>query len=61
MKNELSRKIMKERFRLRAKTHSHLKDNDEDKKAKGIKNSVIKRKLKFELYNCLEAAQIENK
>ena len=32
------------------------------KKAKGTKNCVIKRKLKFQDYkNCLEAAQIERK
>ena len=54
---------MKKFVGLRAKTYSHLKDNnDEDKKAKDTKNCVIKRKLKFEDYkNCLEAAQIENK
>ena len=54
---------MKEFVRLTAKTYSYLKDNnDEDKKAKGTKKCVIKRKLKFEDYkNCLEAAQIENK
>ena len=34
----------------------------EDKKAKGTKKCVIKRKLIFEDFkNCLEAAQIENK
>ena len=37
-------------------------NNDEDKKAKGTKKCVIKRKLKFENYkNCLKAAQIKNK
>ena len=48
---------------LRAKTYSYLKDNnDEDKKAKGTKKCVIKRRLKFQNYkNCLEAAQIERK
>ena len=48
---------------LRAKTYSYLiDDGSEDKKAKGTKKCVIKRKLKFEDYkNCLEAAQIENK
>ena len=40
---------MKEFVRLRAKTYSYLKDNnDEDKKAKDTKKCVIKRKLKFE-------------
>ena len=48
---------------LRAKTHTYLRDNnDEDKKAKGTKKCVIKRKLNFEDYkNCLEADEIENK
>ena len=36
--------------------------NDEDKKVKGTKKCVIKRKRKFLAYkNCLEAAPIENK
>ena len=50
-------------FGLRAKIYSNLKDNnEEDKKAKGIKKCVMKRKLKFQDYkNCLEACQIENK
>ena len=54
---------MKEFIRLRANTYSYLKDNnDKDKKAKGTKKCVIKRKLKLEDYkNCLEVAQIENK
>ena len=54
---------MKEFIRLRANTYSYLKDNnDKDKKAKGTKKCVIKRKLKFENYkNCLEATQLENK
>ena len=40
-----------------------MKDNnDEDKKAKGTKKYIVKRKLKFWDYkNCLEAAQIESK
>ena len=54
---------MKEFVGLIAKTYSCLKDdNDEDKKTKGTKKWVIKRKLKFQDYkNCLEAAQVENK
>ena len=58
MKNELGGQIMKEFVGLRAKTYSYLKDNnDEDKKAEGIK-----RKLKFQDdKNCLESAQIKNK
>ena len=48
---------------LRTKTCSYLKNNNnEDKKAKGTKKCVIKRKRKFQDYkNCSEAAQIENK
>ena len=63
MKDELCGQIMKKFIGLRANTYSCLKDsNDEDKKAKGIKKCVIRRKLKFQDYNnCLEAAQIEIK
>ena len=63
MNGELGGQIMKIIFGLAAKTCSYLKDNnDEDKKAKDTKRSVIKRKLNSEDYkNCLEAAQIENK
>ena len=44
MKDELGGKIMKEFTVLRAKTHSYLKDNnDENKKAKGTKKCVIKK------------------
>ena len=48
---------------LKAKTYSYLiDDNNEDKKAKGTKKCVIKRKLKFENYeNYLEATKLENK
>ena len=48
---------------LGAKTHSYLIDDSrEDKKAKGTKTCVMKRKLKFENYkNCLETTQIESK
>ena len=54
---------MKEFVGLRAKRHSNLKDNDdEDKKAKGTKKCVIKRKLKSQNYkNCLKTVQIEKK
>ena len=49
MKDELGGQIMKKIVGLRAKTYSYLKDNnDEDKKAKGTKMCVIKRKLKFQ-------------
>ena len=47
---------------LRAKIYSYLTDDgSKDKKTKGTKKSVIKRKLMFEIYkNCLEATQLEN-
>ena len=63
MKGELGGQIMKEFVRLRPKTYRYVKDNNnEDKKAKGTKEFLIKRKLKFEDYkNCLETAQDENK
>ena len=63
MKDELGGKIMKEFAALRAKTCSYLTENSgENKNAKGTKEYVIKRKLKFEDYkNCLEATQLENK
>ena len=63
MKDELGGKIMTKFNGLRAKTYFYLIDDDsEDKKAKGTKICVIKRKLKFENYkNCLEATQLENK
>ena len=63
MKSELGRKIMTKFVGLKAKSYSYLIDDDnEDKKAKGTKRCVIKRKLKFENYkNCLEATQLENK
>ena len=62
-KDALGGQIMKEFAGLRAKTYNYLKDsNNEDKKTKGPKKCVIKRKLKFEDYkNCLKAAQIESK
>ena len=63
MKDELDGQIMKEFVGLRAKTYSYLNDNnDEDKKAKGTKKCVMKRKLKFQDYkNYLEAAQTKIK
>ena len=47
---------------LRAKTYSYvINDGSEDKKAKGTKKCVIKRKLKLKIYkNCLEVIQLEN-
>ena len=63
MKDQLGGQIMKEFIRLRGKTCNYLKDNnDEDKKEKGTKKCVLKKKLKLEDYkNCIEVAQIENK
>ena len=51
MKDELSGKIIKEVVGLRAKSYSYLiDDGSKDKKAKGTKKCVIKRKLKLEDY-----------
>ena len=63
MEDKLGGQIMKEFVGLRAKTYSYLKENnDEDKKAKGTKKYVIKRKSLFQDYkNGLRAAKIENK
>ena len=53
-KDELGGKIMKEFCALRAKTYTYLMDDDsENKKAKGIKKCVIKRRLMFENYKDL--------
>ena len=48
---------------LRAKTYSYLIDGgSDDKKSKGTKKCVIKRKLKFKNYqNSLEATWLDNK
>ena len=63
MKDELGGKIIKIFVGLRSKTYTYLMDDgSEDKRVKGTKKCVIKRKLKFEDYkNCLEATQHENK
>ena len=49
--------------RLRAKIHRYLiGDGSEDKKAKGTKNCVLKRKTNFENdKNCFEGTQLDNK
>ena len=56
MKDELGGKIMTKFVGLRAKTYFYLRDDgSENKKAKGTKMCVIKRKFKFKNYkNCLE-------
>ena len=47
MKDELSGRIMTKFVRIRAKPYSYLiDDGSEDKKAKGRKPCVVKRKLK---------------
>ena len=55
MKDELGGKIMTEFVALRPKTNSYLTDDGgSDKKAKGTKKCVIKRRLKFNDYkDCL--------
>ena len=60
MKDELGRKIMKEFVALRSKTYSYLMDDGgRDKRAKGTKKCVIKRRLKFNDYkDCLLSNEI---
>ena len=62
-KNDLGIKIMTKFIGSRAKTYGYLIDDGiEDKKTKGTKKCVIKRKLKFENYkSCLEATKPKNK
>ena len=51
MKDELRRKIMTKFVGLRAKVYSYLMDDDsEAKKAKGTKNCVTEKTLKFNDY-----------
>ena len=61
MKDKLGGKIMTKFVGLIAKTYSYSIDADsEDKKAKGTRKCLIKRKPKFENFrNCLEATQLE--
>ena len=56
MKDELGGKIMKGLFRLREKTYSYLKDNnDEDKKGKGKKSVYhLKKPLNFNIIKATE-------
>ena len=62
MKDELGGKIMTGFAALRPKTLNYLtEDNHENKKPKGTKLSVIKRKLNSEEHkHCLETTQFEN-
>ena len=62
MKDKLGGQIMKKFVGFRAKTYSHLKDNnDEDRKNKRHKK-LCHKKLKFQDYKkCLEATQIQKK
>ena len=55
MKDELGGKIITEFVTLRPKTYLYLTDDGkEDKKAKGTKNCIIKRMIKFnDCKNCL--------
>ena len=55
MKDELCGKVMAHFCALRAKTYSYLEyDDKEEKKAKGTKKCVIKKKIKFDDYGaCL--------
>ena len=41
--------MLKKLFKLRAKTYSYFKDNDEYKKAKGTKKCVTKKILSSEI------------
>ena len=51
LKDELGGKIMKEFCALKAKTYTYLMDDDnEKKKAKGIRQCIIKRRLMFKNY-----------
>ena len=51
MKDELCGKIMTEFVALRAKTCSYLDyDDKKEKRTKGTKKSVVKRKIKYEDY-----------
>ena len=60
MKDEFGGKIMTEFAALRPKTYSYLMDDDNsDKKNKGTKKCVIKRRLKFNDYkDCLLSNEI---
>ena len=63
MKDELGGKIITEFVTLRPKTYSFLTDDGkEDKKAKGTKKCIIKKKIKFNDYKkCLLNGEITHK
>ena len=55
MKDELGGKIMTKFVGLRAKTYSYLiDDGSEDKKAKGTKKCVIKRKFTLKIIKTVQ-------
>ena len=62
IKDKLGGKIMNNICQIKTKNLQLLnRDGGEDKKAKGKKNCVMKRKLKFEYCkNCIEAIQLDN-
>ena len=62
IKDELGVQIMKKFVGLKTKAYCYLKgNNDEGKKAKGTKKSVIKKNLKFRDYiKMLKASKIGN-
>ena len=63
MKGELGGKIMRKFVGVITKTYSYSIDDDSEyKKAKGTKECIIKRKIKFENYeNSFETTQLDNK
>ena len=63
MKDDLVGKNVTKFVGLKVKIYSYFIDyGSENKKPKGTKNCVIKRKLKFENYkNYLQANELENK
>ena len=61
MKDKLGGKIITTFLPLRAKSYSYLISGTVDKKTKGTKKIVIKRKLKCETFkSCLEATELKN-
>ena len=62
MSDELIGKILKKFLGLSGKPYGYLiDDSSDDKKSKGIKKCLIKRKLKLENYKlCFEVTQLTN-